>query len=104
MTDQPLRVVLTRRAERQLELALDWWRSNRAASPDLLLNEVTRALDLLAMQPAIGAKARGARFSGVRRVLLEPVRYHIYYRVRPLLRRVEILAVWQAERGAAPPL
>lgn len=104
MTEQPLLVVLTRRAERQLELALDWWRANRGASPGLLLSEVARALDLIAIQPAIGAKARGVRFRGVRRVLLEPVRYHLYYRVRPVLRRVEILAVWHAERGDAPRL
>jgi hypothetical protein len=28
MTEHPLLVVLTRRAERQLEVALDWWRQS----------------------------------------------------------------------------
>ena len=38
------------------------------------------------------------------RVLLEPVGYYIYYRVRPRLRRVEILALWHAQSGSGPPL
>jgi len=49
-------------------------------------------------------KARGERFLGVQRVLHELVGCHVYYRVRPRLRRVEILAVWHAHRGAAPRL
>jgi plasmid stabilization system protein ParE len=99
-----LPVVLTRRAERQLEEALNWWMANRTAAPDLLLDNVERAMQLLAAQPSIGAKARGDRFRDIRRVLLEPVGYHIYYRVRPVLRRVEILAVWHAQRERWPQL
>lgn len=102
MTSPALPVVLTRRAERQLEEALRWWKANRPAAPDLLLDNVDRAMELLAVQPAIGAKARGERFREVRRVLLEPVGYHLYYRVRRVLRRVEILAVWHAQRGSTP--
>lgn len=97
-----LLVVLTRRAERQLEGALAWWKANRPAAPDLLSNEVLHAVELLAFQPAMGTKARGEQFQGVRRVLLEAVGYHLYYRVRPALRRVEILVVWHAQRGGKP--
>jgi plasmid stabilization system protein ParE len=97
-----LLVVLTRRAERQLEAALAWWKANRPAAPDLLSDEVLRAVELLGIQPAMGSKARGEQFRGVRRVLLESVGYHLYYRVRPVLRRVEILAVWHARRGGKP--
>jgi plasmid stabilization system protein ParE len=104
MTSPALPVVLTRRAERQLEQALVWWKANRLGAPDLLLDEVLRAFDLLAIQPAMGVKARDDRFGAVRRVLLEPVGYHLYYRVRPTLRRIEILAVWHAQRGNAPSL
>ena len=71
MTSPSLLVVLTRRAERQLETAIKWWRTNRPAAPNLLSDELSRAVDLLALQPAIGAKARGERFTGVRRVLLD---------------------------------
>jgi plasmid stabilization system protein ParE len=102
MSSAALLVVLTKRAERQLEDALMWWRTNRPGAPDLLLREMTRAVELLGLSPAIGSKARGERFVGVRRVLLEPVGYHLYYRVRPVLRRVEILAIWYAHRGQPP--
>jgi plasmid stabilization system protein ParE len=100
MTSAALPVVLTRRAERQLEIALNWWKANRPAAPHLFVEEMTRAVELLGVRPAIGARARGAPFQGVRRVLLEAIGYHIYYRVRPVLRRVEILAIWHARRGS----
>jgi plasmid stabilization system protein ParE len=102
MSASPLAVVLARRAERQLEAALAWWAANRPAAPNLLLDEFTRALELLSLQPSIGATARSERLRGLRRVLLEPVGYHIYYRVRPVRRSVEVLALWHARRGSTP--
>src|SRR5262245_26981015 len=102
MSSPALPVVMTRRAERQLESVLRWWQANRPAAPDLLFREVTRAIELLAIQPAVGSRAKGARFASVRRLLLEPVKYHLYYRIRPNLGRVEILAIWQAQRGSSP--
>ena len=104
MTAPALPLVFTRRAERQLENAVAWWRANRPAAPNALIQELTRALDLIACQPGIGAVASNSRLAGVRRILLEPVGYHVYYRVRPVLRRIDILAFWHGQRGSSPSL
>ena len=104
MTVPALPVVFTRRAEHQLEEAVAWWRTNRPGAPNVLVQELSRALDLIAFQPGIGALASNSRLVGVRRILLEPVDYHVYYRVRPVPRRIEVLAFWHARRGTLPSL
>jgi plasmid stabilization system protein ParE len=104
MTVPALPVVFTRRAERQLEEAVAWWRANRPGAPNALIQELSRALDLIAFQPGIGAVTSNSKLAGVRRVLLEPVGYHVYYRVRPVMRRIDVLAFWHARRGTLPSL
>ena len=104
MSRLPLPVVFTTKAAGQLQEAVAWWIVNRPAAPNVLIAEVARAVGLIALQPAMGVVARSSRLRGVRRVLLEPMGYHIYYRVRPLLQRIDILAVWHASRGSDPKL
>src|SRR4051812_47556938 len=97
-------VVFTKSAERHVEQAVAWWREHRPAAPDAILDDLSNALSLLALHPAIGVKARSSRLPGVRRILLEPIDYHLYYRVRPVLHRIEVLALWHARRGERPEL
>ena len=78
---EPLPVSFTLRASKHLEDAADWWRENRNKAPDALREEVEQALDLIASQPEVGARARNAKLPGVRRVLLGRVGYHLYYRI-----------------------
>jgi plasmid stabilization system protein ParE len=93
-----LPVVLTRRAARQVEAAALWWKANRPAAPNALRD------DLAGGQPACGAPTVSRRSSGVRRVHLARIGYHVYYRVAPRLRQVQILAFWHARREAHPQL
>lgn len=67
-----------------------------------LLDEVLRASDLLRTNPQIGVVVRRGR-SEIRRLLLHSG-WHIYYRFHIDRQLVEILAVWFASRGSAPPL
>jgi plasmid stabilization system protein ParE len=71
-------VVVTARAAAEIDAAADWWSRNRPAARDALREDLTRALELLAEQPRVGAVARGTRLPGVRRVHLSRVRYHVY--------------------------
>jgi plasmid stabilization system protein ParE len=57
---------------------------------------------LIALQPDIGARALNAKLSGVRRVHLSRVRYHLYYRSRLDHGTVEVLALWHTSRGTGP--
>lgn len=100
-----LPVRFTRRAARQVEEAGRWWRENRSKAPEALREELERALELIAAQPQVGARARNLALAGVRRLLLSRVNYHLYYRVsdRPP-EGIQIIALWHAKRGSRPPV
>ena len=53
--NEPLVVVLQRRATREIEDIDAWWRQNRPASPDLFLAELESILAATALMPALGA-------------------------------------------------
>ncbi len=93
-----------RRAAKEIREAVAWWRQNRPAAPDLFEDELRAAVSLLGIQPLIGARALNVALAGVRRVQLSGSRYHLYYRIRPRARIVEVLALWHMSRAPAPRL
>jgi len=97
-----LAVVVTPRAGRQIEAAVAWWRENRSAAPNALREDLAAAVALLADQPSMGIPVSGPH-RGLRRVHLLRVGYHLYYRVAPQLRQLQVLALWHARRGSSPP-
>jgi plasmid stabilization system protein ParE len=99
-----LPVVFTRRAARQVEAAAVWWRLNRPAAPDALEADLVAASKLVAEQPLCGVVIPSRRFSGVRRIHLARIGYHLYYRMAPRLGQVQVVAFWHARRGSPPPL
>lgn len=98
----PLPVKVTRRAEREIEKADEWWRENRDAAPKALREELQNAFRLIAIQPHIGARATNTKLPGVRRIQLSRVHYYLYYRVSPDQSVVEVLALWHTKRGQGP--
>lgn len=102
MAHKPIRIVFTRRASAEVAEAEAWWRENRSAAPGAIAEDLGLALQLLAAQPSIGARAVNTRLRGVRRVLLDRVGYHVYYRVETRRRIVTILAFWHSHRGTGP--
>lgn len=99
-----LPVVFTRRAARQVETAAEWWRANRLDAPGAVEEELLEIVALIGAQPSCGVPTPSRAFTGVRRVHLVRINYHVYYRLAPRLRRVEIVAFWHARRGSAPRL
>jgi plasmid stabilization system protein ParE len=98
----PVRIVSS--AARAIAEAADWWLRNRPKAPEAFIEELERALQLLASQPEIGARARNAKLAGVRRIHMARVHYHVYYRVISAPPAVEILALWHTSRGSQPTL
>ena len=82
-----------------IQEAAEWWVVNRPKASDGFAVEPERAIQLLSFQPTIGARARNARLTGVRRV-----HYYLYYRVIAEPMVVEVLALWHTSRGSAPAL
>jgi plasmid stabilization system protein ParE len=98
----PPRIEITDNAQSQIVAASVWWKENRPAAPDAVFEELERILHLLALQPSLGARAKQATLSGVRRVLLSRIHYYVYYRVTD--EALQVLAFWHASRGQGPGL
>jgi plasmid stabilization system protein ParE len=94
----------TPRADRRIAEAAKWWWDNRSAAPDLFIREFIDATLTLSRTPEIGTPQRHRTISGLRRLLLERTRYHVYYVYRIERDEVWILSVWSALRGRRPPL
>ena len=103
--NDPLPVVVSAIAAEQIRAAADWWRANRPKAQHAFRQDLDNASSLLAIQPELGARARNAKLTGVRRVHLVRIRYDLYYRVvEEPPKRLEILALWHSSRGADPQL
>ncbi len=98
----PPGVRTTLEAEEQIREIDNWWRRNRSASPDLFIDELAAAFDVVGHAPLIGRLYRRSPIRGTRRFLLRQTRYHIYYFADRT--EVRVLAVWHARRGVGPPL
>lgn len=96
-----LPVRITPRAKRHIAQAVKWWAENRDKAPSALIEDLEEAYLQIATFAGIGAKEGVATARRERRILLPRVRYHLYYRVVGTPpRRVEVLALWHASRGA----
>lgn len=93
---------LVRRAARDIREASEWWEVNRPAAPEAVEDEVRKALSLIRSNPRIGARASNVKLSGVRRVHLSRIHYHLYYRLLSDPPCVEVLALWHTRRGSGP--
>lgn len=99
---RPLQIKLSRNAQAQIEEAAAWWEKNRPSAPGAVREDLDRILSLLAAQPDIGARPRGTKLRGVRRVTLSRIRYYLYYRATN--EALEVLALWHTRRGQQPQL
>ena len=72
---------VSERAARQIQKASHWWDENRPSAPDAFRDEIERAFLLIATHPGIGSPVPSRRIPGLRRLLLQRIRYHLYYRV-----------------------
>lgn len=99
------RVQLTAEARRQLQEIDEWWTVNRPKAPALVLRELARARDVVALDDAMAGKVyRRATSASYRRLLLRRSRFHVYYMVDEGERAVRIVAIWNAVRGHGPDL
>ncbi|MBS0326309.1 MAG: type II toxin-antitoxin system RelE/ParE family toxin [Proteobacteria bacterium] len=97
-----LQLRVSRRAAREIERIVEWWAINRPAAPGAVRKELQNVLDLLLVQPDIGALVKEASSPEVRRFHVERIRYWLYYRVRE--NWLEVVSVWHASRGSGPTL
>jgi hypothetical protein len=77
---RPLIVVFGVRFERQTEAADRWWKENHETS-NAIGDEIRWVADHLQTSPYMWPAAENARKPGLRRVFLQRIGYHLYYRV-----------------------
>jgi toxin ParE1/3/4 len=97
-----LSVRFTKRAAAEVERTDAWWRENRPAVPQAIREDLASLLELLSAQPGMGRPVENAKLAGTRRIQLDRVQYHVYYRVAG--EELVVLAFWQAQRGEEPRL
>jgi plasmid stabilization system protein ParE len=97
-----LRIVLAAQAVQDVAEIDRWWRENRLAAPDLFLEELAAALQLIRSAPFVGRHYSATSVPHVRRFLMRATRYHVYYVIGDA--EAEVLAVWSAVRGTGPDL
>ncbi len=98
----PVRIVTS--AANAIVEAAEWWLINRTKAPEAFIEDLDSALDLIALQPNVGAKARNMKLTGVRRIHLSRVHYYLYYRLKRTPPSIEVLALWHTSRGSEPKL
>ena len=92
------------RAAAQIRRAAGWWLEHRDKAPDAFGDDLERGMELVTSLPAVGEPVPHSLLSGVRRLLLARIRYHLYYRYEPGSDTVDVLALWHTGRGTGPPL
>jgi plasmid stabilization system protein ParE len=97
-------VLIVEEAEHQLREIDAWWVENRRDAPDLVLQEFARCVDLLESTPDAGQRFHRTRVPGVRRLVMQRTRHHVYYVHDELHAVVYVVAVWGAQKHGAPPL
>ena len=86
---------LSRRADRDIEAASDWYARVNASLAVAFLEDVQRAIDDARTRPMSFPEAR----RGVRRALCDRFPYYVYFEV--LANQIDVLAVYHTARDQA---
>jgi plasmid stabilization system protein ParE len=89
------RVITSPRAQRQLRAAECWWLSHRDKAPAAFDEDLQEGVESIVRNPTIYPFVNVRR--GIRRRLLERIRYYVYYRVNKR-DEIELLSIWHASR------
>jgi len=95
---RPFSVHFSRRAAGEIATAEAWWAENRKAAPDAIADALVKTVSMLQTSPEIGAPARSTGLAEVRRIFLDRIDYHVYYRVDSRRARITVVTFWHARR------
>jgi plasmid stabilization system protein ParE len=98
-----VKIKVTRRAEKRIEIVDRYWRQNRLDAPDLLKQELLAAVVRLSEDPHAG-KACVINGKDYRRLLLPRTEQWLYYKVRHKQDLIVVQTIWGARRGREPKL
>ena len=93
------RVRFTATAREHVRFFRRWWLEN-SPRPEILSHDLREAIRLVSVLPGIGTAYPDAPVAGVRRLYLERLMSHLYFRYDES--EVVVLALWHARRGSGP--
>ena len=99
-----IRVEISTDANKQLDALDAWWRENRPAAENRVMEEMRRLEVLLATTPDIGTPYRKRGHKNIRWLRLHTTPYKLYYRHAPGTELVTVVAIWSSTRKAVPPM
>lgn len=99
-----MKLIISKRALRQIEKIARWWIKHRPAAPSMFMDELAAAERLLRGHPEAGRAYATHRTGVVRRILLGGTKHHLYYRYRADRTELIVLTVWGAPRERGPKL
>ena len=97
-------VFLVEEAEQQLREVVSWWRANRSAAPDLVIDEFERCVTLIESSPDAGVGFHRTEVPGVRRLVMKRTKHFIYYLHDERNAVAYIIAIWGAPKHGDPVL
>jgi len=99
-----VRIVITKRAQAQLDRIEAWWYAHRDKAPERLEGELEEAMKFLQETPALATiyVVRGRRT--IRWVLLPKTKVKLYFWVDEKADVVHVLSAWGGKRGKQPKL
>jgi plasmid stabilization system protein ParE len=88
----------------QLRTIDEWWSRNRASAPELFREELAATFELLQNAPEAAPTYPFSQIPGLRRLLMQRTRYHVYFTHHEDRAFIFVHAVWHASRGRGPRL
>src|SRR5262245_45598068 len=90
-------IIINARAAREIDEAARWWAER--GSPARIDDAVAAALERIVRFPYIAPRVQiEGTWSDVRRRAVDPVGYHLYYRVDPEGQRILVECLWHQRR------
>ena len=98
-----MRVKLSRRAERAVRRIDARWRAT-ADHPAVFLGEMEQVVEFLETVSTPGTPCPTKKHPGLKRILLEKSKCHVYFEISEGKALVDVIAVWDGRRERPPKL
>jgi plasmid stabilization system protein ParE len=98
-----VRVEISKRAQRSIERIDTDWRQ-RADYPEIFREEMEELIEHLETVSNPGTPCNSQTRSGLRRMLLDKTKCHVYFVVNERRQWLEVLEVWDGRRKRSPKL
>jgi len=89
-------IIIAPLANRQIRAARTWWLANSEKAPAAFDESLEETFALLARYADTGILVHSRRRGPIRRLLIERIRYFLFYRVTD--RVIEIISFWHTSR------